>query len=512
LPVPFSLTVALPPKCETHLLLGELALYGMAVAGSLPVVLATQSFSVTTDLLELLEALANDFPAEPPPEPTPAKHRVSNTVSTLPKMAPVQFRPVTQPALPPLLRPSEPAKGRRSLDLPMFNLPAAVDTDQGSGLVNDPAADQGAALAHPPAAAPAPPAAPADQQVASSGLPAQSVDIPELTDISAITEETPSPELATASRVDRLPAPPLSDPESSPESSEREDAETARAAELVMEERSPYVPLDDFVDPSVDWENVERLQPLWQRTATVSGKLTSIPEDRTPEDRTPEDSAFRALKLQDRFLERLQALASDTELAEWLHALETPHPADASPDSSADAPSKSIEAAGIFAKRSQVRPIGRDAELAAQEIVVDDEPAHPEEAAIASSSLATLIEEPLPTPQLEVPTGELIAGQTVTVSVKLPATDARVYAKLWTHDRQSRTLLDGPHWLMDFTPDGLGHVISKTPIMVPFGCVEVQFEAIAIEMTSQRESDKVTVIRSVIPPNLSSVPLDELSG
>ena len=65
---------------------------------------------------------------------------------------------------------------------------------------------------------------------------------------------------------------------------------------------------------------------------------------------------------------------------------------------------------------------------------------------------------------------------------------------------------------MDFNPDGFGNLVSKTQLMVPFGCVEVQLEAIAIDMTTQVESNKVSVIRSVIPPSLTALSMDELGG
>ncbi|NJR65128.1 MAG: hypothetical protein HC772_07095 [Leptolyngbyaceae cyanobacterium CRU_2_3] len=520
MPLPFSLTVALPPNCETHLLLGELALYGMASEGSLPAVLASQSFSVTTDLLELLETLANDFLADSLPEQKPVSSATTSTVLTLPRTAPpIQFRPVMQQSLPPLLRPSGTpgaSKDRRSLDLPTFSSSAADGSataieaeaiksnaeteaalDAEANIVDHTSVDNALAkisnLEDPDLLL-----QPIDTYLAHP----QSIDIPELTDISEITDTSLSPELAAASRVDGpdLPNPPHTELPSTElpntELPELDTAEAPRDGNTLAVERSLHRQTDEFIDPSVDWENVERQPLLWQQKATVP-EATSVS--------TPEDSAFKALNLQDRFLERLQALALDTELAEWLHTLDMPNPAsgdsseDESPDLASDVTDPPMELSGIFAKHSRVKAIGRDADLAAQEIVVEDEPlakqssgatssleitpasqpAPVSEVAIAPSlsSLTTVLEEePMPTPQLEVPTGELTAGQTVHITVKLQDTYARVYAKLWTHDRQSRTLLDGPHWLMDFSPDGLGHVISKTQIMVPFGCVEVQFE------------------------------------
>jgi len=96
--------------------------------------------------------------------------------------------------------------------------------------------------------------------------------------------------------------------------------------------------------------------------------------------------------------------------------------------------------------------------------------------------------------------------------VKLPKSDTRIYAKLWIRDRQLRVLIESPRWLIDFKPDGFGALKAQTTVTLPLGCMEVQFEAIAIEMTHQSESQKTIVHRSVISPELSAVSLEELDG
>jgi hypothetical protein len=118
----------------------------------------------------------------------------------------------------------------------------------------------------------------------------------------------------------------------------------------------------------------------------------------------------------------------------------------------------------------------------------------------------------VPAPQLEVPIGELISGQQTHVTMRLPKSAARVYAKLWVRDRQLRILIEGPRWLIDFKPDGFGALKAQTTVTLPLGCLEVQFEAIAIEMTSQSESDRTIVCRSVISPELSALSREELDG
>ncbi|HYW17950.1 MAG TPA: hypothetical protein VE956_01330 [Nodularia sp. (in: cyanobacteria)] len=122
------------------------------------------------------------------------------------------------------------------------------------------------------------------------------------------------------------------------------------------------------------------------------------------------------------------------------------------------------------------------------------------------------IVEPLPIPQLHVPDGELIAGTSVRVRVELPVVSPEIVIKLWVEDCQTRWLLDGPHLLTDLLPNSLGSLDVITQFNIPFGCLEIRFEAIALNQATQQESHKVTVLRSVIPPDLPNLQLDELLG
>jgi hypothetical protein len=119
---------------------------------------------------------------------------------------------------------------------------------------------------------------------------------------------------------------------------------------------------------------------------------------------------------------------------------------------------------------------------------------------------------PIPAPELSIPTNELAAGEPVTIRVTLPPHPARLCVKLWVQDRQSRSLLDGPRWLMDLIPDRTGEQEALTQLTVPFGSVEIRFEAIAVDIDSQRESHKVSVDCVVVPPDLPDFSLDEFDA
>ncbi|UZQ54041.1 hypothetical protein OOK60_16345 [Trichothermofontia sichuanensis B231] len=143
------------------------------------------------------------------------------------------------------------------------------------------------------------------------------------------------------------------------------------------------------------------------------------------------------------------------------------------------------------------------------EIVIEDEPpspaAHSPGRILSHPSLFYRLadDEPVPVPLLCLPNQELVAGQSITLCVRLAKTPARLQVKVWVQDRQTRQVLDGPRWLVDFFPCGDAVVEAWTQLTVPLGCLEIQFEAIAIEIYSQRESHKTSLERSVLPPDLA---------
>jgi len=160
----------------------------------------------------------------------------------------------------------------------------------------------------------------------------------------------------------------------------------------------------------------------------------------------------------------------------------------------------------------------------AQEFVVDDSDNEPEletnnnqlpkteQQAIANTIDAPQeILEPLPIPQLYVPDGELIAGTLVRIRVELPQVSPQVVVKLWVEDCQTR-LLDGPHLLKELLQNSSGNLEAMTQLNIPFGCMEIRIEAIALNTATQQESHKVTIVKTVIPPDLPNVSLNDLLG
>ena len=105
-------------------------------------------------------------------------------------------------------------------------------------------------------------------------------------------------------------------------------------------------------------------------------------------------------------------------------------------------------------------------------------------------------------PILDIPEGELIAGIPIPVLAYVPVSATPQSVKLWIKDCQTRSILDGPRWLVDFQRQG-EILATKTQVTIPLGCLEIAFEAITVDMQNQRESYKTRALRRVTPPHLA---------
>lgn len=120
--------------------------------------------------------------------------------------------------------------------------------------------------------------------------------------------------------------------------------------------------------------------------------------------------------------------------------------------------------------------------------------------------------EPLPIPQLYIPNGELVSGKTIRVKVSLEPVSIQVAVKFWVEDTQTRWLLFGPQLLTNLLPNQQGNLETMTQLSIPFGCMKIRLEAIAVDLVTEQESHKVSIIRSVVPPNLPSLQIDRVLG
>ncbi|MEG4283089.1 hypothetical protein QUB68_08170 [Microcoleus sp. A006_D1] len=274
----------------------------------------------------------------------------------------------------------------------------------------------------------------------------------------------------------------------------------------------PQTKLLDLPNPTQTAE----IRAIDQKPENTPEPETTAPE--TPP--APSKQAFQTLKVENRFWSRLSSLASNGESPEWLKATTlSPTP---------KAAAHSSEAIAVVEESSPTQQQPATSETIAEpkytgpearEFVVFDDPPQPKQVAQKTAKVEAEVAPPtpyvlpedelVPMPILELPRADILAGQAVTVKVQLPELMPRIYVKVWVFDRQTYLILDGPRWITEFKANGLGNMRSSIELEIPYGCMEVEFEAIAVEMQTQRESHKVSVHRQVLPPAGPILPLDE---
>jgi len=274
-------------------------------------------------------------------------------------------------------------------------------------------------------------------------------------------------------------------------------ADTIRSRGLGNQESDikPPVMADIASESPEPWENPTTEFPSLTNSAI---SLTGLPID------SPSSEASGSPA--DNFLSRLNTLASDRQMTELLHQ-------DLLLDNSAPG-----------AIERQLLPLGSEADWAAagQEVVVDDEPEpvameprfdasgfpYPQEvrSPALASTITQTVDQVVPVPEIIAPLGELLIGESIPVTVKLPPGQFALYVKFWVKDCQTSALIDGPRMLLDFSPNSQGELETHTRLTVPLGCCRVRLEAIAIDPHQETESRKASIDREVIPPGLSPTP------
>lgn len=240
--------------------------------------------------------------------------------------------------------------------------------------------------------------------------------------------------------------------------------------------------------------------------------------------------AFQALDLNNRFWSRLNSLAQDRSWSQWVKRAnvnplpEIPFNAATNIVKRSDHDSDDDRQDAYSTVFSEVIHLYSQSQEELEEIVVDDEPLESPAAFFSKRKLGKETkpetsttnqpipyilseDQPVPDPEIEVLTTEIIAGRLVKVRVRLPDGLPRIYVKVWLFDRQTRSVVDGPRWLTEFSPNGFDQIETTVDLEVPYSSLEVLFEAIAVEMQTQRESNKITIERSVNPPPAPSLPL-----
>ncbi|MBW4653185.1 MAG: hypothetical protein KME20_09175 [Kaiparowitsia implicata GSE-PSE-MK54-09C] len=497
LPCPVSCSITLPPV-STSLLVGELALIHLADNDSTPII--SHSFAILAELDQLLEAIANQAEQAASLDAADAAHQASLQVDetflnlTLSPPPEGKLQVATNQVLPPqLYRPKSNPDAPRVLQLPTM-LQAPVPPFAFSPFTaapEPPSADSSGETSTPDAPAAAPNWDATPERVPAGDAAAQAKPVDEAAP-DAVTADTATADTATADTA---------------------TADEADATSTWAVFRNWYQSVNpaDSIEQGPEGQAHSAPQPLIAQPLPTARR--PAPLEVPP---SPADQAFQSLKLSDRFLARLNDMAVDRELKRSL--LSRPEATDwPAPQPAPSEPSALVKAAVLEDEAPPSLP--ESLRYVPPEIVLDDEAPLPtryinlfrlQERSLDPVPTLLPADSPIPMPSLELPRAEMVAGDRIEVGARIPYSPSPMAVKFWLQDCQSRRVVDGPRWLMNLTPNAYGDLEGWATITVPYGCLDVEFGAIAVEVPSQRESHKVSQERKIIPADLPSLSLGDL--
>ncbi|WP_088241423.1 hypothetical protein [Calothrix rhizosoleniae] len=478
LPFSFTYELQVPEDCQSKLILADINLYGVLEKGGELILLASHGFTITAAVTELLAlsaaaqshtaeellacseiAIANNIKAETKVS-TPPDLQLFNLVKTLPKEQTLVTQPKVTTSLPPRIDPyslQKPTPGK-SPQLP--NLPFSQNQNRGV-VVSD--------------------------TKTTADVPqrrSRSAALPYLKKLQPLSTR----EKATQSEPITVKNPPAT------------EASPTLEDENLNQVESPA--LHSNAELITTTENPDSVSSLIRQWIQTQGYTISQPINVQYEDYDTE-----------------QIFSHELDVDSGVVPNETPKTID-----SQVAPGSNHGHESIVLQQQQSAWLGR-------EIVVDDiidpevdttsgelentnrdieqqQPAIPPEPLLSPQDDAKL--EPIPIPELYVPPGELISGKSITIRIVLPNLGPHIAIKLWVKDCQTRRLLGAPNILKNWLAVSPHHLQLTTQLQVPFGCLQIQIEAIAIDLITQQESHKISIPCSVVPDNLPQIAINQL--
>jgi hypothetical protein len=490
LPAAFTFTIELPPACNSQLLLGSLQLQHQGHAGP-ATVLATQSFTVVAPVSALLNAVDPTLMSTSEDLDGPEQSLSQSTAEAIvsERLGYNKRGPEIDTALLKFLDPVPPEEADRLA--PQYkNTRNRVLPPKLSLKSDSPAVSVGLDL--PSFAArsirvPTPP--PFQEEGAEIGTDR---DISPTDEVFLEAENDPD-------RLDEAYLEPAS-----PEEAPPGKAPLAGA------------PLEEAPLESIEWGEERAPEAIASISTTlpdpqVDDDAGFFRPDTDLDDQAPTQAGeLRSLNLEARFLDRLNAFAAeDAAFVRRETALANANWSETTLDEDPEEPeSNTID--HPFTDSSTDFPTWPGMPM---EVVAEDEPAAPASLSWLQPKIETIgipDDMPIPEPELAIARLELVAGQRLEVELRVAAEPTRLCAKIWMTDCQTRTLLMEPMLVTDFI-HGFDEVLETCVDMnVPLGCMELQVEAIAIEPISQRESRKVVLRRSVLPPDFLEAEDDSL--
>jgi hypothetical protein len=298
-------------------------------------------------------------------------------------------------------------------------------------------------------------------------------------------------------------------------------SEIANSPQTEVATQPPDVKLDSQTQSSDIANSLEKVE-----VPAIDQKPENSPQPETAAAETPPaptKQAFQTLNVENRFWSRLSSFVSNGESPEWLKNTSLSPTPKTVENSREEIPvvEESKPTPSLVKTTESAISEPKSTSWEAKEFVVFDEPTPQaqkkvttKETKVVKAEVTSMTpyvlsaDEVVPMPVIEPPR-EIVAGKLVKVRVQLPELMPRIFVKIWVYDRQTYVILDGPRWITEFAPNGLGNVQAMAELEIPYGCMEIEFEAIAVEMQTQRESDKITVHRQVLPPSGPTLPLDD---
>ncbi|KAB8319007.1 hypothetical protein SD81_008720 [Tolypothrix campylonemoides VB511288] len=495
IPFPIRCSIEIPADCESKLILGEISLYGVLTIGSQAVLLAKESFTIT-DVRELLTTSTVFTKSEPLATceaqklSVPLDLKLFNLVKTPNKVRSLALHPSPKKSLPPKLN-------RQSLRKSAAISPQLPRFAQHQNQIMSPAVSE--------------PPLNLENSDTNSTATAVSYVISKGTAFPYLKRlKTSQDEIEVIKRYPPemfdFPAPVDSQQHTSEMDHEYAALSVAEDAES---QDASFVQLVSPSSSELITTSSPHISPLIRKWMHTQGY--SLPE---PINLQNQDDYTYIVPRQEQVYEKLDTHTPGND--------DTDNPQDTKIEEQIATHTPSLP--------PSLPPSPRHQEISStwlvQEIVVDDtsneaeadtfknQASKQKEASVSNVlfylPLGKESTEALPVPQLHLPQGELVCGKSVRVRVQLAQVCPEVAVKLWIEDCQTRWLLEEPLWLTNLLPNSSGGLEETTHIIVPFGCLEIRLEAIAVNTVTQQESDKITIQRAVIPPDLPSLQLDEL--
>ena len=505
LPADFKVQIQLPPEVTTRVILGEVSLRTAALDPDDKVeILASTAFTITAGIAQLLDAIANQdsgiFEEDESVSSRPASPSFDLPQTNLTRTSFVPAVGVV-PELPSFAAPDDTAASLIVSDGTVSN--GAGDSFSAEQNTRSP-------VELPPIAPPPierPPMVSQPAQFLSSSIEDSDLEADE---IAAVIDDIDQDLRLEESDLDTLEAPGIegvlpnrSTAEIAESANYQRDYQPDEPSNWRADRQSGPQPSTRRVEANVDFRALKLKDHFWNRLSTLTHE--SHQEAATVSQNMKEAGVSRGSSM----LSTTSGLDQDSEVVIYDEPAATSLAATSLPDAMraagraplGEAVRPAVTQNSIGPAASSVRQPAASVRQSAASLRQSDRPLKGQQLGQAQEK-ENLPEMALPV--ISVPMGDLVAGETITVTVRTRPSTYKPFIKLWMVDRQSRSLVIDPQLLTKLLPDAVGDLAATAEMQIPMDCLDVQIAAIAVDMATQQESNKAIVNRHVIPANQPS--------